>query len=496
MMKFIQSRFDLFNLIIFGVFATLIIRYQIQLLTYLEWGDETANIVTSKLIYAGKTLFSQIHELHGPLSYLPGLIVEQFGDFGVRGHRIPIAILQWLALISLYFSPLLKRQNFYLKLSYCVAAATVMVIYFADLFGSTYLFQVMAGLFFVIILAQYTLPAIADPLSLNKFQVFIGNVLILSLPFLAITYIPISIALFIVSWRKQFKQLILVSALFGLIGNLLFLTLIASIPGYFAMHFWINAFISRKYVEGVDLGLRYLLSSSLSSITSDLARFSIFLLLTSGLATLAHREKNIPWRSFVLGLGIASLLIRSMGFQGLPLLYLFLSIPLVFFHALPKLNRSSSLFLSPILIVCFIKLALLNPANISDRQIATESEFSKLVKLVTNKNDRIIAWPFENREYILADRLPASGNFFYLPWQRDYYANPKFGINIDSCEEFKTTSPKIMLINPYPFGGVDWQDYIPACVLELIKTNYTQIPNTAYYLRKDIYQSYKPLINQ
>ena len=172
MMKFIQSRFDLFNLIIFGVFATLIIRYQIQLLTYLEWGDETANIVTSKLIYAGKTLFSQIHELHGPLSYLPGLIVEQFGDFGVRGHRIPIAILQWLALISLYFSPLLKRQNFYLKLSYCVAAATVMVIYFADLFGSTYLFQVMAGLFFVIILAQYTLPAIADPLSLNKFRVF------------------------------------------------------------------------------------------------------------------------------------------------------------------------------------------------------------------------------------------------------------------------------------------------------------------------------------
>ena len=480
-----------------AIFSTIIVRYQLQLLNYLEWGDEVTHIISVKLINSGSELYSQIHELHGPLTFLPGLLVEKINHhFGVWAYRIPIMLLQWLALISLYFSPLFKKQSLFLRLTYCVAAATVMLIYFADIFGHTYLFQVIAGLFFIIILSQYTLPAILMPTALNSSRIIAGNLLIVSLPFLAFTYIPICILLFFASFHRQFTRLILLSAGIGLALNIAFLAVIGSIAGYFAMHFWINFFVSRQYIEGEVLGIQYLLNSAYIGITNDLARFGIFLIFISALTSLGKNERKFPWRSFVLGLGIASLLVRAIGFQGLPLLYLFLAMPLIFIFRVSKTNGLTAFFLSPILLICFVKLILLVPANIIDRQARTSSPFAELVQKITEKDDRIIAWPFENYEYILADRLPASGNFFYLPWQKDYYENPKFGISIDSCREIINTKPKIMLINPYPFGGVEWQQFIPSCILDLIKTDYTQVPNSAYFVRNDIYRTQLKIILQ
>lgn len=184
-----------------------IIRYQIQLLSYLEWEDEVTHIVTSKLINSGKTLYSEIHELHGPLTFASGILIESFGDFGIKAHRIPIAILQWIAWLAIYRSPLLKNQSNLVRLTYTLTCATISLIYFPDIFGHTYLFQVIAGLFLAIILSQYSLPSITE-VKLSNSKIILGNVLIASLPFLAFTYIPISGALFLAGLtRKIFEYL-------------------------------------------------------------------------------------------------------------------------------------------------------------------------------------------------------------------------------------------------------------------------------------------------
>jgi hypothetical protein len=493
----IDRLMNMIEVLLLIIFIPLILRYQIQLLSYLDWGDETGTIVTSKMMASGQKLFSDIHELHGPLAYLPGVLTEQFGDFGVKGHRVLILILQWLALFAIYFSPLIRDRLS--KIIYCLVCATVMVIYFPEIFGHTYIFQVIAGLFFIIILAQYTLPAILIPSSLGRFQIIIGNLLIASLPFLAFTYIPISIALFFASFTKKNKLLTLASATIGLLINILLLGLFGSILGFIALHFWINLAVSRKFIEGEALGSHYIFVAALKSITNDLARFGVFLLICASIAKLAQKQKEVPWRSLILGLGIASLLVRSMGFQGLPFLYLSLSMPLVFFYGISHNSHqrlSGFVVLIPLLCVCMVKLILLIPANIADRQSQTSSAFSQLVQKITNKEDRIIAWPFKNDEYILSDRLPASGNFWYLPWQGTFYENPLFGMKINSCNEINAQKPKIIFIEKYPFGGVAWDDYVQPCIDELLLANYTKVKNKGYYIRNDIFEEKKALIKE
>lgn len=488
---------NIIEVLILIIFIPLVLRYQIQLLSYLDWGDETGTIVTSKMMASGQKLFSDIHELHGPLAYLPGVLTEQFGNFGVKGHRVLILILQWLSLMAIYFSPLIKDRL--TKLIYCLICATIMVIYFPDIFGHTYIFQVITGLFFIIILAQYTLPAILIPNSLKTPQIIIGNVLIASLPFLAFTYIPITIALFVASYTNKNRLLTISAALIGFLGNVLLLGLFGSIIGFIALHFWINLAISRKFIEGESLGLHYVFIAALKSITDDLARFGIFVLICTSIARLAQQEKQIPWRSILIGIGIASLLVRSMGFQGLPLLYLSLSIPLVLLFGISNSSQEQLkvfITLSPLLCVCAIKLILLIPANIPDRQTQTTSEFSQLTQLITNKEDRVIAWPFKNEEYILADRLPASGNFWYLPWQGTFYNNPLFGLKVDSCKEFEVQKPKIIFIQKYSFGGIAWDDYVQPCINELLKIHYTQTKGKKYYIRNDVYREKKEIIDK
>ena len=340
-------------IILMIIFGLGIIRYQIQLLSYLEWEDEVTHIVTSKLIHSGKTLYSEIHELHGPLTFLSGLLVESLGNFGIRAHRIPIAILQWFAWLAIYFSPLLKNQSHLVRITYALVCVTISLIYFPDIFGHTYLFQVIAGLFLVIILSQYTFPSVIKA-NQSRSKVILGNALIACLPFLAFTYIPIASALFLAGLTRHNLRISIYTAVITVALNLLFLVSIGSITGYLALHYWINLVVSRQFIEGEALGLIYLIKSALNSITVDLSRFGIFLLICTSLAQLAKFENKFPWRVILIGLGIVSLLTRSQGFQGLTLLYLSLSLPLIFlYHANLKEGGllKKDLFLAPILIV-------------------------------------------------------------------------------------------------------------------------------------------------
>jgi len=139
-------------------------------------------------------------------------------------------------------------------------------------------------------------------------------------------------------------------------------------------------------------------------------------------------------------------------------------------------------------------VSLLAPGSkdkFSRKKITESTDFSKLAKLLTNKNDRIISYSFSNIQYILADRLPASGNYFYFPWQEEYNKNPKFGIKISSCEDINRNNPKIMYIDKYdqwswmrpaPWGG----DSYGKCIQNILDERYIKIPDRTIYVRRDI----------
>lgn len=470
---------------LFLIFAVLGIRYQVLLLNYKEWGDESETIVAAKMMAAGMKLYSEIFNHHGPLTFLPGLFIEKLGSFGVREHRIPIALLQIFAIIAIYKSPLIKDGVIRVCLS--VVAATMILVLMPEIFGHMYKYQTIVGLLLIMVLSQYTLPAILVPTSLNQARVFLGNALITSLPFLAVTYLPISILLFLVSLRKGHLGFATAGALLGVVLNIIFLGAYGSFAGFFAFHIYLNSTVLPFYT-GLEPGVE-LIIGAFNSVTSDFANFLFFIIMVVGAAILAIAEKTVPWRTLLLVAGVCSLLMRGGHYHGIPYFYAGFALFVPAFSRVEKLSRQSKYLLFALISVCVVKVSLILPSDrqkISSQEIPSETEFSRLVKEFTTEDDRIIAYSFQNFQYLASGRLPASGHFFYLPWQEKYNEAPKFGVVIDACQQVSDARPKVMLIDKWKvWDRFPWETYA-GCIQKVLDENYIQYPGRPYYIRKDL----------
>jgi len=471
--------------ILFFLFAALSVRYQYLLLDYREWGDESETIVAAKMMAAGMKLYSEIFNHHGPLTFLPGVLAEKLGDFGVLGHRVPIALLQILAILSIYKSPALISQS--QRILACVVSSTVILVFMPDIFGHMYKYQTIVGIFILIVISQYTIPAIICHEGVSKFRVISGNILISSLPFLAITYLPIAGLLFLASFRSKFLKSIVIGCSLGLITNLLFLGVYGSFSGYLAFHLYLNAKILPLYADQQPGG--ELIVNAVRVATSDLAHFLSLIAILLSAFILARKEEKFPWRTLLIVTGLCSLLMRGAGFQGMPYYYAILPLLALNLILIDTNSHASKTIILGFLLLCMVKISLIIPGDkerILSAPIPTETEFSRLVAEFTNPEDRIIAYSFQNFQYLASGRLPASGHFFYLPWQEKYNENPKFGILIDACKQIREVMPKVMLIDKWDvWDRFPWDSYA-GCVQELLDLNYRQVPNKPYYVRNDL----------
>jgi len=468
--------------IIFGIW------YQICLLDYREWGDESETIVAAKMLARGMSLYSEVFNHHGPLTFLTGYIIELFGNFSIREHRIPIAVLQWLAIISIYFSPLNKNiseRNIYIAIA---IAATISLLPENNLYGHTYTYQVLCGIFLVIIISQLTIPSIIDSKSISPVGFAIGNLLISSLPFLAVTYMPAAGLLYLASLRLGTIKRSIYYLAVGLIANIIFLGLIGSFKGYLAYHIYLNAEILPLYNNGH--GLFIFAKNIVSAISSSIEGLMSFAGLLFILSILINKdESRISWRTGFLTLAILSLLMRGHAIHGVPFWYCYITL-FVIIACQNEMPIKQKLLWSICSIICILKLVypLLISKNYFKNEYRKEvTEFSQLVKNITDEKDKIIAYSFRNYEYLASDRLPASGHFFYLPWQEKYNENPKLGIAISACKEIDEYRPKIMLIDKWiVWGRYDWNTYA-GCVQTIIDKFYSQLPDRPYYIRNDLF---------
>ncbi|CAJ0693531.1 hypothetical protein [Ralstonia mannitolilytica] len=477
--------FDVAIYILFFVFAVLSFRYQYLLLNYREWGDESETIVAAKMMAAGMKLYSEIFNHHGPLTFLPGVLAEKFGDFGVLGHRVSVALLQVLAILSIYKSPALRFESQRILAS--VACATVILVFMPDIFGHMYKYQTIVGILLVVILSQYTIPAILCPEKVSSLRAVLGSLLIASLPFLAITYLPIAGLLFIASCRRDYFKGVAIGSSLGLTANLIFLGVYGSFAGFLAFHLYLNAKVLPFYA-GLQPG-GALIVNAVTVATSDLAHFlSLIAMLLSALI-LAQKEEKFPWRTFLLVAGLCSLLMRGAGFHGMPFFYAILPLLALNLSLIDTNSLASKQVALGFLLLCMVKISLILPGDkqkITSAPIPTETEFSKLVAEFTVPEDRIIAYSFQNFEYLASGRLPASGHFFYLPWQEKYNENPKFGISIDACKQIREAAPKVMLVDKWKvWDRFPWDSYA-GCIQKLLDSNYRQVPNRPYYIRNDL----------
>jgi hypothetical protein len=308
---------------------------------------------------------------------------------------------------------------------------------------------------------------------------------------LAITYLPITGLFFIVSLRRQYLKGAVFGTLIGLTGNLLFLGFYGSFAGFMAFHLYLNAKILPLY--GMQLGIWSIIVNAFNVATSNFAQyFSFIAMLISGFI-LAIKEERFPWRTILLIIGFYSLLIRGPSFHSLPFYYSILPLISMNLRLLNTDTLSSKKIFLGFLLLSLIKISLILPRDLhkfKSAQIPTETEFSKLVAEFTSPKDKIIAYTFQNFQYIISDRLPASGHFFFLPWQEKYNENPKFGILIDACKQIKETAPKVMLIDKWKvWDRFEWEGYA-GCIQKLLDANYRNIPGKPYYIRKDLLRGF------
>ena len=259
------------------------------------------------------------------------------------------------SLAAIYFSPLLVDRV--VRNIYTAIAASVMVIYLPEMYGHNYLYQTLAGLSLVIILAQYTLPAIACPEALGRRRIAAGNLLLGCMPFLAITYLPLSVLLFAASSRKPFLARSLAFAGIAVAANIVFLALVGSLPGYFAYHIYFNSSVLTVHNGGH--GLEQFLAAAYAAVTQSLGGFLALTIVISSIAALAAREVNaFPWRSLFVGLAIGSLVIRAGSVvHQLAFYYTCLALPAAFLGRITGLRWQSALIAFALLFVCAAKLS-------------------------------------------------------------------------------------------------------------------------------------------
>ncbi len=475
------------NIVLIAGLIFLII-IQISLLNYRPWEDESETIVTARMMAdGGLNLYADIFNHHGPLTFFSGYILEFFGDFSISSHRIVIMIFQWVTLFSIYRSPILGEKN---KLLYLFFILFFIVVFSSKVFGHMYKYQVIMGIISVVVLFQYTLPFILTNEKLTKKSVVLGNFLITCMPFLAITYLPIAGLLFLSGLRKKDFKYIVIGVASSLIFNIGFLLLKGSIQGFFAYHIYLNFSILTKYSSG--LTIHKMISNVIYYPLKGSFHLFVFQSLLISFFFIARDDKSLlKWRTVLLFGGIFSLILRTTGgFHAIPFYYLVIGVSSFVFvrYIWPSITSLKYIHIIKLAIatICIFFMTKAFDIYSTQHRVPKENEFSHLVKKITNKEDKIIVYSFQNSYYLFSNRLPASGYFFLLPWQVEYQKNPKFGIKIDHCEQIKAESPKIMQVNQWNvWDRFPWNDY-GTCVQKIMDESYLKVFNRSYYIRKDI----------
>lgn len=470
---------------LFALWAVLVVRYQYNLLNYLQYPDESETIVTAKMMAAGSVLYRDIFNHHGPLTFLTGFVLEKFGSFGVPGHRVPIAIMQLIALATIFFSPLLK-DNLTRALYTVVCSIVILRLFPGFYYGSSYMYQSIGGLMLVVVLTQYTLPVIATREGPTPRAVAIGNLLIASLTFLNITFAPPAALFFLASLTKRHLHRSCIWFAVGVAANLAFLAYIGSFRGYLAYHFYMNFEVLPLYNPTV--GTLHLFENILLVFIVPRSWFLV-LAVAIALVRLAIVEKRFAWRTLLLTGALAILLMRGPSFYSTPFMYASLCLPLVFFNRPVRYRLYVKVPAFAAFAVCLLSISLILPVDrkrLDAGNVPLETEFSQLAQIFTAPGDKILVYTFRNYEYVVADRLPASGYFFYFPWQARYNEHPALGVKIDVCEQIRQVRPKLMMIDKWTvWDRYTWSSY-GGCVQQIVDADYTQILDGPYYVRKDI----------
>lgn len=450
-----------------------------NLIDYRLWGDEAETIVAAKMMASGQTLYSEIFNHHGPMTFFFGYFIEQFGNASIEGYRVVIYSLQFLILLFIFLD---SKREYIEKLITILGFSAIIWGWGPEVLASVHQYQTLCGLILFSVFYFSLLPILKGN-EISNVNLVISCCFLALLPFLAVTYIPISILSAIAITKKEQKRYAIVGFSLGVTISAVFILLTTSLSGYLAYHFYLNAKVlplyngGQSFLQLIGNALRYTIGSIEGAI--------IFI---PCLVSLLVINKTSIFRVLFVLAGLCSLLIRAhpISFHGVPYIYATLAIFLSVIPHCFSILLTKRIVLIPVTILLFVFYHIYMAYNRPNNPLPEYNRYAELVKKITNPEDTVLFHSFTNHLYIMADRLPASAHFFYLPWQQKYEEIPVLGISNDICKDIVENRPKAIVLDKWKVWGMyDWEGYAPNCFKDILSEKYKNIIGDLY-LRDDI----------
>lgn len=478
-----------------------------------DFNDETEKLVGAMMIADGMRIYKDMFAHHGPLSYMIAHLfyfISSSQDIAIY-RFIPI-LFSIFSISAIALSPAIKKTNFRLFAAglFVLGLALMQAIY-GLMLG---MYQIYAGHLIVCALALLIVPIIVG----NKiprlyaflagicmgFTFFSGYSFVITCGLLMLICI---IGTFLKNEHQAENKTTLYNAIFGVLASIcivgIYLFIFGDIKGYAVYHFYFNQIVYAKFSNYRPLDILHFVppiigyftlynppSSWLSYvISSSVSIFVIFLIISL--------KKEKEYSSKILFSYFAILLMAIIfsdpraadDFQMNTLVIVVLGfIPLITCVILDQTKIWKSplpltiivttllLFLSFIFAQFNIKTYLYNTSPKEYYQMngslrTSETKEFQLLRTIVDKNEQVQQFPYNANFYIQINRMPASGNYYYLPWQNKYFQDPVLGYKIDICSDMENKLPKIIYYHKSVVWVYDTSTYL-GCVEALLKKKY------------------------
>lgn len=490
-------------LVLFSVFASFFIVRNIEGFGSLPFSDESGHILGVLTMQHGDRLYRDYIDAHGPLVFMLSWIL---GPIASVAHlwvfRLVSTFMASLAALAIFHTSLFifHWQRYLATAMWLGGIATVWTVQGLNLDS----YWPIGGALTVISMATVVLPLCFNrPVSLP--QAFWGGFATALLPFAAYAFGPLAVVFYAIpcliwmfnhsAYKKTIKEITLGCFCACLIMTI-WLVLYGDIGGMIAFHIIAN---QKWYVHYIPFGIDAFLHGMALSLAPDRIIETLAVITFSLASFLLVWKSTYKFSALLVICGLMTLQIRGMdGFQNGAFLMAAFALACVMttvclknypnILSLLALGSVGGLFLSS-------QHAISSPwgQTLAQRRAAgwhlTQNDsvdFARTIRAYTRPDERILAVPYSPDVYLLAHRFPIKKYHAYLPWEADYAAHPWHGYNRDLCVDLPKEMPPAIYFDSWVIWGVHDPKKFMSCVVDLLHTNYTQIPQgSSVYIRND-----------
>jgi hypothetical protein len=500
--------------ILFGIRAKLGLRL-------FEFCDESEKFVAAQMMNQGLHIYRDIFAHHGPVPYMIAHLyanIVSSTDFSLI--RLAVVFLALLSCLSISFSPILKSitARVWVAAVYLSVLSSVWVLQGIHML----LYQQIGGFLFVIVLAQMVLPALLGEKMTRTGLFFSGFSLTLAC-FSAYSFGPaavffvISTFLSLIAFRENLS-IYIKNIFIGIVSALsivvLWLVSFGDLLGYLIYHFYFN---QKIYAPFIGFSSRAILNNFNIAFTPhrriDALSVFFFILWISVLVFIAL-NKTPKIKDALLKSGAIFFLFMAVlfvnprggyGFYNAGVVVINLAVISLTAALLLQNQFSKSSWSRLIPSILFMVLLVVGTEQVSRNAKSSPFKIAKkdflafvvdqkpeqggiydFIRSITKNEDKILSLIFNPSIYIKIGRLPASGHYYYLPWQAAYNHASVLDYKIDICKDIIANKPSVIYFYYQKVWGKYAIDKYEPCIIDLIKNRYSRLPGGNFYIRNDI----------